>query len=136
MRLLKAPDGYPTPSVAHNSAFLSRVENVLIVAIENGLPVGYIVAYLLDRVDRDQRMMFFYEIGVAEAHRRRGVGKTLVGQLKSLCRTHDVMKMWVPTGRSNIAATRLYASTGATPLSLGDEVTYTYSRESFIDVAE
>jgi hypothetical protein len=57
----------------------------------------------------------------------------LVRELKSICRAHDVMKMWVPTGRSNIAATRLYASTGAVPLPSGDEVTYAYPRESFID---
>jgi aminoglycoside 3-N-acetyltransferase I len=136
IRLLKAPDGYPTPSAAYLSTFLSRAENVLIVALQNDQPVGYIVAYLLDRVDRDQRMMFLYEIGVAESHRRRGFGKKLVAQLKSVCRMHDVMKMWVPTGRSNVAATRLYASTGATPLPSGDEVTYAYSRESFIDPAK
>ena len=61
-------------------------------------------------------MMFFYEIGVAESSRRRGIGRRLVNTLKSVCRDEDVMKMWVPTGRSNVAATRLYASTGAVPL--------------------
>ena len=120
----------------NGSTFLSRAENVLIVALEHGQPIGYVVAYLLDRVDRDQRMMFFYEIGVAEPHRRRGIGKQLVEQLKSVCRRQDVMKMWVPTGRSNVAATRLYASTGATPFPSGDEVTYAYSRACFIDGAE
>ena len=95
--------------------FLSRPENVWIVAVDDGVPVGYLLAYLLDRVDRDQQMMFFYEIGVAESHRRRGVGKRLIGELKSICREADVMKMWVPTGRSNVAATRLYTSTGAVP---------------------
>jgi ribosomal protein S18 acetylase RimI-like enzyme len=77
--------------------------------------------------------MFFYEIGVAEMQRRRGIGKKLVGELKSVCRAHDVMKMWVPTGRSNVAAMALYASTGATPVPGNDEVTYAYSRESFPD---
>jgi ribosomal protein S18 acetylase RimI-like enzyme len=76
-------------------------------------------------------MMFFYEIGVGETHRRRGIGKQLVGVLKDICRIEDVMKMWVPTSHENIAATRLYASTGGTPLTSGDEVTYTYPRESF-----
>ena len=136
IRLLKAPDGYPTPSAAYLSTFLSRAENVLIVALENQQPVGYIVAYLLDRVDRDQRMMFFYEIGVAERRRRCGIGKKLVDRLKSVCRMHDVMKMWVPTGRSNVAATRLYASTGAVAAGDGDEVTYAYNRESFMHPVE
>jgi ribosomal protein S18 acetylase RimI-like enzyme len=127
IRQLKSPDGYPTPSVAYLSTFLSRAENVLIVAIDDGVPVGYIVAYLLDRVDRNRRMMLFYEIGVAPSHRRRGIGKRLIGELKSVCRANDVMKMWVPTGRSNVAATRLYASTGAAPLPDGDEVTYAWT---------
>ena len=46
------------------------------------------------------------------------------------------MKMWVPTGRSNIAATGLYASTGAVPLPDGDEVTYAYPRASLAEPAE
>jgi len=136
VRLLKAPDGYPIPSVADLTAFLSRADNVLVVAVDGGAPVGYLVAYLLDRIDREQKMMFFYEIGVAESHRRRGVGTRLVTELKSICRTEDVMKMWVPTGRSNIAATRLYSSTGGFPLPSGDEVTYEYRRESFMDATE
>ena len=91
----------------------------MIVAFDDGVPVGYLLAYLLDRVDRDQHMMFFYEIGVAESQRRQGVGKRPIGELKSICREADVMKMWVPTGRSNVAATRLYTSTGAVPLPAG-----------------
>ena len=77
-------------------------------------------------------MMFFYEIGVAESHRRGGIGKRMIAELKTICRSRNVMKMWVPTGRSNLAATRLYASTGAAPLPAGDEVTYAYPRESFM----
>ena len=132
VHLLKSPDGYPTPSADDMVKFLSCRANVLIVAIDHGVPVGYIVAYLLDRIDRNRRMMFFYEVDVAEAHRRRGIGKRMIAELKEICRTEDVMKMWVPTSRSNIAATRLYASTGGMPLSPDDEVTYTYSRESFV----
>ena len=128
---LKGPDGYPTPSTQYMQKFLSRTDNVLIVATDERIPVGYIVAYLLDRVDRDQQMMFLYEIGVAESHRRQGIGTQLIAALKDICRTVDVMKMWVPTGRSNIAATRLYASTGGVPLPGQDEVTYAYSRETW-----
>lgn len=136
IRLLKAPDGYPTPSAEYLTRFLSRPENILILALDGNLSVGYIVAYLLDRVDRDQQMVFFYEIAVAESHRRGGVGTRMITELKAICRAEDVMKMWVPTGRSNIAATRLYASTGAVPLPAGDEVTYAYPRESFMLVTE
>ena len=76
-------------------------------------------------------MMFLYEIAVAESHRRRGIGTRMIAELKAICWAQNVMKIWVPTGRSNVAATRLYASTGTTPLPNGDEVTYAYTRESF-----
>jgi GNAT superfamily N-acetyltransferase len=82
------------------------------------------------------RPEFFYEIAVAQAHQRRGIGRRLISMLKLVCREGNVMKMWVPTGRSNIAATRLYASTGAAPLPNGDEVTYAYPPASFAEPAE
>ena len=52
-------------------------------------------------------MMFFYEIEVASAHRRRGVGRRMIHALKAVCRHENGMKMWVLTARSNVAATRL-----------------------------
>lgn len=137
IRLLKAPDGYPVPSMDSVSRLLSRPQNVFVVAIgDEEEPVGYIVAYLLDRIDRDQKMMCFYEIGVGESYRRRGVGKQLIAKLKAICREADVMKMWVPTSRSNVAATRLYESTGGVALPGGDEVTYGYSRETLMAGSE
>jgi aminoglycoside 3-N-acetyltransferase I len=136
IRLLKAPDGYPVPPVEYMSRLLSRPQNVLLVATEGSAPVGYLVAYLLDRIDRDQKMMFFYEIGVEKSHRRRGFGKKLIAHLKEICREADLMKMWVPTNRSNVAATRLYESTGGVAFSVDDEVTYGYSRESFMATPE
>lgn len=74
IQLLKASEGYPTPTPEYFKAFLSKAENVFVVAID-GEPVGYAVGYLLDRIDRGQRMMVFYEIGVAESRRREGVGR-------------------------------------------------------------
>lgn len=133
--LLKARDGYPTPATDYLARFLARADNVLIVATVEGVPVGFLLAYLLDRVDRDQQMMFLHEIGVAESERRRGIGTHMIAELKAICWAQNVMKMWVPTGRANVAATRLYASTGAAPLPSGDEVTYAYTRDSFKPVS-
>jgi hypothetical protein len=81
-------------------------------------------------------MMFFYEIEVAESHRRRGTGKRMVDELKAVCRVNDAMKMWVPTERANVAATRVFASTGAAAFGRGDEMTYTYPRQSFMSNTE
>ncbi|HKQ08238.1 MAG TPA: GNAT family N-acetyltransferase [Blastocatellia bacterium] len=106
--------------------FLTRPENYLILATEGGEPIGYLVAYQLDRVDRDQAMMFFYEISVAETQRRRGAGAAMINLLKRYCQQQGVMKMWVHTNRSNSAAMRLYETTGGEAEASGDEVTFLY----------
>lgn len=111
--------------------FLSRPENYLIVATEGERAVGYVVAYLLDRADRDQAMMFFYEISVAETHRRRGVGSGMIELLKRFCREQRVMKMWVHTNRSNLAAMALYESTGGKADESGDEVSFLYLPDGY-----
>ena len=40
IRRLKAPDDYPVPSESYVEAFLSRPENVFIVAVEGTEPLG------------------------------------------------------------------------------------------------
>lgn len=101
----------------------------MIVATEEERPLGYLVAYLLDRVDRDQRMMLFYEISVAESHHRRGVGTAMIKRLQAFCRQENVMKMWVHTNKSNVAAVRLYQSTGGEADHSGDEISFLYKPE-------
>lgn len=113
------------------SYFLSRPENYLIVATDGSMPIGYVVAYLLDRVDRKQAMMFFYEISVAESHQRRGAGAAMIKLLKSFCRKQGVMKMWVHTNRSNLAAVGLYETTGGTADASGDEISFLYTPDSY-----
>lgn len=99
LRLLKATDGYPTPAPEHLAQFLSRPDNVLIVATADGAPVGFLLAYLLDRANRDQQMMFLYEIDVAESHRRRGIGTQMITQLTTICWAQNVVKIRDSGGR-------------------------------------
>ena len=110
----------------HLRRFLQKPENVLIVATDAGGPIGFALAYLLDRADRDRRMMLFYEIEVEVGHRRQGVARAMVDLLKSLCAQQNVFKMWVHTNRSNRAAVALYERTGGTAHSSADEISFRY----------
>ena len=106
--------------------FLKHDRNYLLVAAIDEEPVGFLLAYRLMRVDRDQDMMLFYEVVVHEKHRHKGVGRELINNLKLICRENDIMKMWVSTNRSNAAAMELYRSTGGIEKADGDEVSFTY----------
>ncbi len=111
--------------------FLQRDDHYLIVAINETTPVGYLLAYELSRVDRDQNMMLFYEIGVAESQRQRGVGTALTEELKTICRERNIMKLWVETNESNAAAMRLFHSTGSVRAETHDQVQFGWTPDTF-----
>jgi ribosomal protein S18 acetylase RimI-like enzyme len=111
-------------------AFLGEEKNVLILGLEDHSPVGFALAYLLDRVDRNQTMMLFYEIVVSGRHRGRGWGTKMVNALKRVGRDLSVMEIWVLTDRSNSAAIGLFESTGATRAG-DDDVMFVYEADSF-----
>lgn len=108
------------------SNFLVQDENILLVALEENRPIGFALAYRLKRVDRAQDMILFYEIEVDHEHRGRGTGTALINALKDICREKSIMKMWVYTDKSNLAAVQLYASTGGSANEHRNEVQFTY----------
>ncbi len=134
---LKAADwegqgGKPKSLTANYLArFLRYDDHFLIVAVENAEPVGYLLAYELSRVDRDQAMMFLYEIGVAESQRRQGIGAAMIDEIKSICRERNIMKMWVETNESNVAAMRLYQTAGGKQVEEDDIVQFGWTPETF-----
>jgi GNAT superfamily N-acetyltransferase len=75
-------------------------------------PAGYVFAYRLARFDGGRPEIFFYEVDVAKPHRRQGLGRALLEELKRLARADGCGKMYVPTSRSNTAAMALYQAAG------------------------
>jgi len=100
------------------SAFLANPANFLLIGVavaEDGQeePVGYLLAYRLQRPDRQAAQMFIYEVDVAEAWRRRGLASALLEEIRRLARAEGMFEAFVLTSRGNEAARRLYARTGA-----------------------
>ena len=75
IRAIKQPAPYASFTAEYLRRFLGRPQNVLIVASSKGEPAGFLLAYLLDRVDRDQPMVCLYEIDVSEIHAVVGLVK-------------------------------------------------------------
>ena len=92
--------------------FLADDRHCFLVAYVDDDPVGFVFAYRLSRFDGRPPVMFVYEVGVAEGHRRLGIGRALVEELKSLAKAEGCCKMLIPTNRSNEAAMALYRSAG------------------------
>src|SRR4029077_1858514 len=112
--------------VASMREFLRDPSNILVVAFSAGGPIGFLLAYRLERCDRAAPMLLIYEIGVAPHFQNMRVGTALIEQAKRLCEQGPFMKMWVVTNASNKAAMSLYRSTGG-HRSADDDVVFAYA---------
>ena len=92
--------------------FLRNPANYLLVAEQENEAAGYLLAYRLERADREASQMFVYEVGVAPAWRGRGLASALMEKIKELARAEGMFEAFVLTSRSNDAARRLYTRTG------------------------
>jgi len=110
--------------------FLAEEKNVLIVALKERSPVGFVLAYLLDRVDRNQTMVLLYEVMVSDRHRGHGCGRKMINELKRIGGELNAMEVWVLTDKSNSAAIGLFESTGARRAG-DDDLMFVYEADSF-----
>lgn len=99
-------------SAASLAEFLRNPANYLLVAQAGETPAGYLLAYRLQRPDRETAQMFIYEVDVAEAWRRRGLASALLAEITRLARAESMVEAFVLTSRGNEAARGLYARTG------------------------
>jgi GNAT superfamily N-acetyltransferase len=100
-------------TVAACRSFLRDERNVFLGAFANGEPVGYAIAYLLERPDREAPMVLFYEVEVLAGWRRQGIGRAMVDRLAQFAKERGACKMWVLTEEANAAAQALYTAAEA-----------------------
>jgi ribosomal protein S18 acetylase RimI-like enzyme len=92
--------------------FLSAHGHHLLLAFEDGRPIGFVTGVEMTHPDKGTEM-FLYELGVDEGFRGQGVGTALVERLAELARDRRCYGMWVLTDLDNAAATATYVRAGA-----------------------
>ena len=99
------------PDPAATRRFLAEPTHHLLVAYDAGAPLGFVTGVELTHPDKGTEM-FLYELGVDEAARGRGLGRTLVRALADVAREAGCYDMWVLADADNAAARATYASAG------------------------
>jgi ribosomal protein S18 acetylase RimI-like enzyme len=94
------------------TALLGEDSTLFLVAFEGGDPIGFVLAYQLPRRHGDEAMLLVYEVGVDDAHRRRGVAKVLLAELARIARELGIGEGFVLADHDNDVANALYASQG------------------------
>lgn len=113
---------------AQGVRFLADPDNLLLVARCEGRACGFVSAHRLQRFDARRAEVLLYEIDVAPAFQRRGIGRALIAGVTAWAREVGADEVWVLTEADNAAGMGLYAATGG---ELGGEWTrmFTYRIE-------
>lgn len=108
-----------------NAGFFENSQNVFLVAYDDGAPAGYLIAYLLERINSPQPKMMVYSVDTFPEFRRRGVGTALIEKVKEIAREKNCKSVFIPTHASNVCAMGLYEKTGGTRTAQ-DDVIFAY----------
>lgn len=92
--------------------FLSDPRHHLVVAIEDGLVIGFVSAIDYLHPDKPAPEMWVNELSVGEAWRRRGAASALMRELLAYARRMDFRNVWVATEVANEPAVKLYKALG------------------------
>lgn len=104
------------------AAFLEDDASYLLVAEVDGAAVGSLIGHRLPTPHARRPHLLLYEIDVAHAWRRQGIGRRLVEAFLQEARAVDARGVWVVTNRSNVAAMELYRACGLTDTAADDVV--------------
>ena len=121
VRLLEAGEEHVLDSVAPGvfddpinaeaaRAFLADPNHLIVVALKDGIVVGFVSAVQYLHPDKARPELWINEVGVADAHQRRGLARDMINTLLAQAQGAGYSAAWVLTDRQNEAAMGLYAS--------------------------
>ncbi len=101
------------PSRGYLEGLLGGEGFVAIVALdEGGSVVGGLAAYELRKFEQERSELYLYDLGVAEAHRRRGIATALIAEAVRVAAERGAWVVYVQADLDSPAAIALYGSLG------------------------
>lgn len=111
------PESYSArpPSVAYLQSLLHKPHVIALAAFDGDTVVAGLVAYVLEKFEQERSEIYIYDLAVSEAHRRKGLARALIAELKKIAQELGAWVIYVQAdkGEEDIAARRLYESLGA-----------------------
>lgn len=101
-----------TGRVEYIQKLVSDPRSYLLVGLERGLLIGYILAYRFPSLTANLDTAYLYEIEVLPVFRKQGFGKALLREMLTLLKQHQVGEVWLGTAIGNTPAQKLFLSSG------------------------
>jgi aminoglycoside 3-N-acetyltransferase I len=100
------------PTDAYLAAQLHKPHVIALVAERDGTVIGGLVAYELPKLEQSRSEIYIFDLAVAEAHRRRGIATTLIGELHGIARDCGAWVIYVQADYGDEPAVALYTKLG------------------------
>jgi aminoglycoside 3-N-acetyltransferase I len=108
------PDAYQgaPPADAYVRDLLQNPHVIALTASADGKVVGGLMAYVLQKFERQRSEVYIYDLAVLAPYRRRGIARDLILSLKTVAKTQGAYVIYVQADLGDEPAIRLYASLG------------------------
>lgn len=100
------------PDDAYLASLLASPTFIVVVAKHGEEVVGGLAAYELPKFERARREIYIYDLAVAEAHRRRGLARAMILELKHIAKRRGAYVIYVQADLVDAPAIALYESLG------------------------
>lgn len=100
------------PSDDYLRSLLSARYFIGVVALKDMTVIGGLAAYELQKFERDRREIYIYDLAVSAEHRRQGIARGLLEELKRIAKARDAYVIYVQADRGDEPAIALYESLG------------------------
>jgi aminoglycoside 3-N-acetyltransferase I len=100
------------PSNAYLQRLLSSDYFIVLAALKNGLVVGGIAAYELQKFEQERSEIYIYDLAVAAAHRREGIATKLIQELKKIAIARSAYVIFIQADIGDHPAIALYTKLG------------------------
>lgn len=100
------------PSDAYLSELLAKEHVVVLAAVVEEQVAGGLVAYELDKFERQRRELYIYDLAVDSRYRRRGIATALIENLREIAAQRGVWVIYVQADYGDDAAVALYEKLG------------------------
>ncbi len=110
-------------NVENIKSLLTKPDFVCFVALSENQVVGGLTGYALKMYGYVGSTMYLYDMAVANAYQRKGIGSKLVSELKTFCTQHGIRDMYVQADVIDDHAIAFYKNLGGEP---ADVVHFTF----------
>jgi aminoglycoside 3-N-acetyltransferase I len=100
------------PAENYVRRWLSSPSHIALIALADGVVLGGLAAYVLEKFEQERSEVYVYDLAVSERERRRGIATALLRRLQAVAKTREAYVIFVQADYGDEPAIRLYESLG------------------------